>query len=318
LKELLVKKFGIINAGILVIFLNIMACTHYETRIWDRKMMNESLPCKGLSENYPAGTVRVFPLKSGNLQIRLSGALNLADTHCGNLTDKDLIVPVYSYLIHNERFGWLMIDTGCTKEYSGRLYGPMTGFLVPEVMAPTVLKPGEDIETLLSGFGLIPEDIGMIFFTHLHLDHTSGLSAFNQEIVLVAGKGESSVVIPYMVEPRHFKKGQKLYFIDFNSDEAIDKDGFKTIDLLGDGSLWALSTPGHSKGHVSYLAFTENGPILIAGDAVILNDSLTLGAGPGSYSRDMNQAQATLEGLLLLKQKNPGMRIWAGHDEILP
>src|SRR5690606_41820310 len=40
----------------------------------------------------------------------------------------------------------------------------------------------------------------------------------------------------------------------------------RVLDLLGDGSIWAISTPGHSPNHVSYLVNAESGPVLITGD----------------------------------------------------
>jgi N-acyl homoserine lactone hydrolase len=40
----------------------------------------------------------------------------------------------------------------------------------------------------------------------------------------------------------------------------------EAYDLLGDGSLWALSTPGHTPGAMSYLARTPTGPVLFTGN----------------------------------------------------
>ena len=47
-------------------------------------------------------------------------------------------------------------------------------------------------------------------------------------------------------------------------------------DLLGDGSLWAISTPGHTKGHISYLINGLDGPILLTMDASFIRDNLRL------------------------------------------
>ena len=42
-----------------------------------------------------------------------------------------------------------------------------------------------------------------------------------------------------------------LYEINFT--EGIDLPPFgKGVDVFGDGSLWAISSSGHSKGHVMY------------------------------------------------------------------
>ena len=40
-----------------------------------------------------------------------------------------------------------------------------------------------------------------------------------------------------------------------------------TLDLLGDGSIRLVSTPGHSPGHLSVLLRAATGPVLVVGDA---------------------------------------------------
>jgi glyoxylase-like metal-dependent hydrolase (beta-lactamase superfamily II) len=57
--------------------------------------------------------------------------------------------------------------------------------------------------------------------------------------------------------------------VDFNGPEAEAWGPFPaTIDLLGDGSVRLLSTPGHTVGHLSVLVRTAEREVLIVGDAL--------------------------------------------------
>ena len=60
--------------------------------------------------------------------------------------------------------------------------------------------------------------------------------------------------------------GRPLYALDFDEAHALPPFE-RVLDLLGDGSIWAISTPGHSPNHVSYLVNAQSGPVLITGDA---------------------------------------------------
>jgi glyoxylase-like metal-dependent hydrolase (beta-lactamase superfamily II) len=54
--------------------------------------------------------------------------------------------------------------------------------------------------------------------------------------------------------------------IDFNKGFSLAPFK-KVIDIFGDGSFWAISTPGHTNDHISYLVNIKDSPVLIVGDA---------------------------------------------------
>jgi glyoxylase-like metal-dependent hydrolase (beta-lactamase superfamily II) len=78
--------------------------------------------------------------------------------------------------------------------------------------------------------------------------------------------------------------------------------------------VWAISTPGHSKGHISYLINCEDRPVFLAGDACIINKSLELGVGPGTSSADKKLAQKTLDKIGAFIKNNPSVEVWCGHE----
>jgi len=258
--------------------------------------------------------ISVTALHSGDLRVRLSGTINLKHPRCIGMKDRELLVPVYAYLVRHERFGCFLIDTGCDASYINNVFGPMRGILLPLVMSVTILKPHEAIDQQLLKHVSSLNEIRAVFFTHLHLDHTSGLPSLPDDVLLVCGEGESSLSIPLLLEPRHFNNKKRVYTLDFNSDYALSSKLGKAIDIFGDSSFWALSTQGHSKGHVSFLVNTISGPVLVAGDASILNLGMERGVGPGTYSMDVDMAQKTMDRLYASKRLFPRLRIWSGHD----
>jgi glyoxylase-like metal-dependent hydrolase (beta-lactamase superfamily II) len=101
--------------------------------------------------------------------------------------------------------------------------------------------------------------------------------------------------------------------MDFDKEIAKTFPIGKAIDIFGDQTVWAISTPGHSKGHISYLVNTEDRPVLIAGDACILNKSLEIGAGPGTSSADIELAQKTLDKICTFVRNNTYVEVWCGQ-----
>lgn len=188
----------------------------------------------------------------------------------------------------------------------------MKGLLFPKVMAQTELKPNEAIENQLSKAVL--GQIKAVFFTHLHFDHTSGLPALPKNLVYIAGKGEKSYSIKWLLEPNHFKSGDVIYRMDFNSELSQTFPVGKAIDVFGDQTMWAISTPGHSKGHISYLINRKDSRVFITGDACILKKSLEIGAGPGVSSANIATAQKTFDRIRAFIKDNPDVKVWCGHD----
>lgn len=256
--------------------------------------------------------VDVKSIHSGNLTVNLSNPLNLKHPLCSEINNEEIHIPIFAYLLHHKKYGYFLIDSGCETSYVDNIYGPMKGLLLPFVMAKTDIESINTIESQLSEEVL--NNIKGVFFTHLHFDHTSGIPALPDNLIYVAGKGEKSYSIKWILEANHFKKSDTIYMIDFDKDISKTFPIGKAIDIFGDNTVWAISTPGHSKGHISYLINSEEGPVLIAGDACILNKNLEMGVGSGTSSADIKQDQETVNRISTFIKNNPSVKIWYGHD----
>jgi glyoxylase-like metal-dependent hydrolase (beta-lactamase superfamily II) len=256
--------------------------------------------------------VDVQYIHSGNLKVKLSNPLNINHPACSDMKDKDIIIPTFAYLLHHDKYGYYLIDSGCEASYADNPYGSMKGMLVPKLVPETVINSDEAIENQLSEDVL--NNINGVFFTHLHYDHTSGLAALPNNIEYVAGKGEICYYIKGLLEHNHFQSSDTVYMIDFDSDIAQTSPLGQAVDIFGDQTVWAIATPGHSKGHISYFVNSKDGPILLAGDASCLNVGLELGAGPGTSCADIKLAQETLDKICAFLKDNPDVKVWCSHD----
>ena len=103
-----------------------------------------------------------------------------------------------------------------------------------------------------------------VFITHLHPDHTSGVADLPADVDYVFGRQEAGFLARVAVGS-HFSGKPRLRTLDYAGVAPMPPLG-PALDLLGDGSLWAISTPGHTPDHTSYLV-NGNPPTLLVGDA---------------------------------------------------
>jgi glyoxylase-like metal-dependent hydrolase (beta-lactamase superfamily II) len=103
-----------------------------------------------------------------------------------------------------------------------------------------------------------------VFFTHLHAPQVEAFRGFQGDAVCFVGNAErpSGSLRFLCTDPLAFAAGVK----EFSFEKAQDMPPLgPCIDVLGDGSLWAISTPGYTLGSVSYLLMDVDGPILVTG-----------------------------------------------------
>jgi glyoxylase-like metal-dependent hydrolase (beta-lactamase superfamily II) len=261
-----------------------------------------------------APKVKLSIFRSGELEVKLSGTINLKDDRIKGIQDAKISVTIYLYLIQHPVFGNILVDTGCSQEYINNEFGPMNGILMGQVMSKTTITSEETTNSIIGKANMSPEEIKAVYFTHLHFDHTSGVKALSKTTAFFIGKGEQPVSIPLIVNPNHFSSGTCFYEMDFSQEYAVDTEMGKAIDIFGDGSFWAVSTPGHSKGHVSYLVNKAEEVFFLAGDAIISNKTVETGVGPGSFSIDVGLAQKTVDRLLAYFKQHQNISILPGHD----
>lgn len=224
---------------------------------------------------------------------------------------RDLAVLVH--YVHHPRFGDFLIDTGFDDSFAKHPpYGnyPAAMSLFNWVNGVTNRQePGADLSAQLARLNVRPK---AVFFTHFHPDHTGGVPALEPGTRFVFGKAEASFLARAAVAA-HFSGKSEFSVIDFAAAPAMAPLG-PSVDLLGDGSFWAISVPGHTDDDIAYLV---NGarPVLLTGDASHFAWAFKNGVAPrGWNAAGTARGYVSLEQLRAFARAYPGVRLVYGHE----
>ncbi|HWA55331.1 MAG TPA: N-acyl homoserine lactonase family protein [Solirubrobacterales bacterium] len=207
--------------------------------------------------------------------------------------EQPLRLPVPAYLIETETER-ILVDTG----------------LHPDAVTDPSGHYGEN--SSIGFFGLEQEqslvervDLGTltkVVLTHLHFDHAGGL-------LLIPGS------VPVVVQRAEWEAGQNRSGIEQNfflaRDYAETPPNLVLVDgdhdLLGDGSVVLLSTPGHTVGHQS----VRVGDLVIGGDVALFASGFDDHRFPAfGYSQDQQVESAER----LRQLRDAGLKVQPGHD----
>jgi len=219
-------------------------------------------------------------------------------------------------LVHVVRHqsGVYLIDSGLAARFADAPpygnYSPAMRLFTRMLGVRNGQHPRQDTAQALRERGL---QARAVFFTHLHPDHTSGAADLPADVDLVFGKNEAGFLARVGVGS-HFAGKSHLQTLDYASVPPMPPLG-PAVDLLGDGSLWAISTPGHTPDHSSYLVNTDP-PTLLLGDASHFAWAFEQNVAPRAWtSADGARAIESLASLRRFAARYPRVRIVYGHEQ---
>jgi N-acyl homoserine lactone hydrolase len=213
--------------------------------------------------------------------------------------------PVIGAAVETET-GWVLLETGFSRAFlddAAAQHAIYRGGPLPLGL------PGEPLAAALEAVGLAVDELALACVSHLHCDHTGGLP-------LLARAG-----IPVAVHRAELEFARSQGSLA-NGHYARDLEcGVDWRPFGGDLELargvWALETPGHTPGHVSYrVDLPATGSWLLAVDAADLAENLNERAPPGMVGDPDDEARAvdSLERLLELAAALDA-RLVPGHDQ---
>jgi len=255
-------------------------------------------------------SLKVEIIKTGMMKASLSGILNFKHKNTKDLKDVKKEIPVLTILFSYNGKNYL-IDTGLDSSFYKK-NGNIKGLLVKS--ENYTLQKGEDIVNQLKKRNLT---IDTVFFTHLHPDHMSAVPQLPSSTSFVFDKKETYINYPFLYGGDHLKGKKNLFTVNFEKSSNMPILG-KCIDVFGNGSFWAISTPGHSTGHISYLIKSKNTVYLLTGDASISKWGFDNNVETGiSTTGNREDAVASLKKLKKFYQKyKTRITIVFGHEVV--
>jgi N-acyl homoserine lactone hydrolase len=279
-----------------------------------------SLPLAGGSED--AGVV-VTPMRTGEILApprfwqRPSGPLAVL-RGSGVLTPRSrwIWVPIPCFLVEHPTVGPFLIDTGlpiAARESVRAAYGVRASLAYKVRM-----EEGAAVTERLAARDVDPLSIDFVVMTHMHYDHTGSVEAFPRSTFVVDEREwEAAIDGGFLQGYRRklFDRGFEWRTIDFGAPQVDSFASFgRAVDLFGDGSVRLLSTPGHTKGHMSVLLRLRSGrELLLAADAAYSRRTIdeellpTFCDDPHRYMRSLREIRRYLE-------LTPSALVICGHD----
>lgn len=232
-------------------FLSAVLCAIFPFTAIAAQSAKPAKPAK--TETPPAHDVRIYRLDCGNITVTDLNVFSDTDAYPGK--SKDLVASCY-LIKHDEE--WVLWDTGL----------PASTPKTPDPSAaPFRLSLKETIPQQLSKLGLTPEDISYVAISHGHFDHTGQANAFPKaRLIIQKAEYEFMTASPEKAMGYHMDPALIANYTGPDSAEKLMLLSGDS-DLFGDGTLKALTLPGHTPGHMALLVnLHKTGQVVLSGD----------------------------------------------------
>lgn len=225
-------------------------------------------------------------------------------------------MPCLAFVLRHPTAGVILVDTGLHPDTVRR--GPADLGFPMRVVFGKMQPESPAFDRQLRDHGVEPDEVEHVVMTHLHADHTGGMRLL-PNATFVTTVDEWTASQRRFGSTRgflrsHLPPASRVRRLDPQRDGEPYGPFARTIDLLGDGSVRLLSTPGHSPGHLSVLLeVAGRGPVLLVGDAAYTRRSIDEQILP-MLTDDDAVASETLGALHRFSVEHPDAIIVPTHD----
>lgn len=212
----------------------------------------------------------------------------------GEDPERRIRFPVPAYLVETDRER-ILIDTGL---HPAAVQDPQAHYERPEA-GLFELEQAADITAQLD-----LETLTRVVLTHLHFDHAGALALLPRSVPVFLQRSEWEGAQDPATVRRNFFFPRDYCSLDDGRLVLVDGDH----DLLGDGSVTLLLTPGHTPGHQSVMV-GEN--LVLGADVAHFSATLDDKRFP-AFADDFSEQALSADRLRALR--DTGMTVMPGHD----
>ncbi|WP_230597334.1 N-acyl homoserine lactonase family protein [Rhodococcoides fascians] len=212
--------------------------------------------------------------------------------------------PLPAFLIEHDR-GLILFDTSFSpllNDDPHAYFGDLADTL------NIVTSPEQRIDRQLAALGFRTDDVTHVVLSHTHCDHAGGLYLFPDAKFFV-GPGEFDWFSNPGPLQQHLMRADDLAPTTDYDWTTIEQPEY---DILGDGSIRVLHTPGHTPGELSCVVNLPSQSIVLTGDTVHLREGLDREA-PDPHDWDPEIGKRSIQTLKRYRDEH-GAKIWVGHD----
>lgn len=265
------------------------------------------------------GTVQLETITSADWSIDRSGLINLKHETAQTAGLQDGLEPIqiYFHVLRHPTRGTFLVDTGVETALRDDPDNAVLRGLAASAMGASRMQIKQPLGVWLREHQVKPAGV---LLTHLHGDHVLGLPDVPRGTPIYAGPGEAGArsflnLFVQSLTNDLFKGHAPLRELAF----ASEPDPLLSVlDLFGDGMVWALHTPGHTPGHLSFLVRTPGGPVLLTGDASHTVWGWEHDVEPGEFTSDHATNAKSLAALRKLAKEHPTLEVRMGHQSLKP
>ena len=239
------------------------------------------------------------------------------------LTSKSWIeIPINVYVIEH-RNGLVLFDAGMDAAVGSdpNYVSSAIGRFFKRRLFRLHIGPEDTLAAKLIGLGYAASDVRKVIVSHLHFDHVGCIKEVPQAELLVSDDEwrqlssphpERDFILREHIEIPHAKWRQ----IEFApTDDPLFAPFGGCYDVMEDGSMVLLPTPGHTPGSMSMLVRMDGfPPLLLVGDLTYDVDSLMKDQLPGTG--EPTQLRASFAKVRTLIDQLPGLVVLPSHDPV--
>lgn len=229
-------------------------------------------------------------------------------------------LPVNVYLVEHAD-GLVLFDTGANPAAaSDRDYwpDPVTALFARRLFRWDI-GPDDALGAQIDKVGYSPDQVTQAVMSHLHFDHAGGIADIPNADLYVSAEAWEQMLGPHpereMVLRNHLEVlGARWRPIRFQPTTDPDLAPFgESFDVMGDGSITVVPTPGHLPGSVSMLVRRpQAAPVLMVGDLTYSEQMLLRDQVPATG--DPTILRASFAKVRALRERLPGLIILPAHD----